>query len=50
MDPALFCRLTGDRRWSAGRFRNWFADSTLRLLLPTRDDQAAPANQPQEGP
>jgi AcrR family transcriptional regulator len=50
MDPALFCRLTGDRRWSAGRFRHWFADSTLRLLLPTHDDQAAPANQPQEGP
>jgi AcrR family transcriptional regulator len=36
MDPALFCRLTGDRRWSAARFRDWFTDSTLRLLLPAR--------------
>jgi uncharacterized glyoxalase superfamily protein PhnB len=37
MDPALFCRLTGDRHWSALRFRLWFADSTLRLLLPVDD-------------
>jgi AcrR family transcriptional regulator len=37
MDPAVFGRLTGDRRWSATRFRDWFADSTLRLLLPVRD-------------
>jgi AcrR family transcriptional regulator len=34
MDPALFCRLTGDRDWSTLRFRDWFTDSTLRLLLP----------------
>jgi AcrR family transcriptional regulator len=33
MDPAVFCRLTGDRGWSAGRFRDWFTDSTLHLLL-----------------
>lgn len=34
MDPALFRRLTVDRRWSAARFRRWFTDSTVRLLLP----------------
>jgi AcrR family transcriptional regulator len=50
MDPALFCRLTGDRQWSAGRFRRWFTDSVTRLLLPVHDNQAAAANQPQEGP
>jgi AcrR family transcriptional regulator len=37
MDPAVFCRLTRDRRWTAARFRDWFADSTLRLLLPAND-------------
>jgi AcrR family transcriptional regulator len=34
MDPALFCRLTGDRRWSPARFRRWFTDAITRLLLP----------------
>jgi hypothetical protein len=34
MDPALFCRLTGDRHWSTARFRRWFTDAALRLLLP----------------
>lgn len=34
MDPALFCHLTADRHWSAVRFRRWFVDSTVRLLLP----------------
>lgn len=34
MDPALFCRLTQDRRWSPDRFRRWFADGVVRLLLP----------------
>ena len=34
MDPALFCRLTGDRRWSRARFRRWFTDAITRLLLP----------------
>jgi AcrR family transcriptional regulator len=34
MDPALFCRLTGDRRWSPARYRAWFADAVVRLLLP----------------
>jgi hypothetical protein len=33
MDPALFCRLTRDRHWSPARFRDWFADAILRLLL-----------------
>jgi AcrR family transcriptional regulator len=50
MDPALFCRLTGDRHWSALRFRLWFADSTLRLLLPVDDHQATTANHLQEFP
>jgi AcrR family transcriptional regulator len=39
MDPALFCRLTGDRQWSARRFRGWFTDSILRLLLSVHDNQ-----------
>ena len=34
MDPAVFCRLTGDRGWTAARAGRWFADSVLRLLLP----------------
>jgi len=33
MDPALFCRLTHDRHWSPARFRDFFADAILRLLL-----------------
>ena len=41
MDPALFCRLTSDQRWSAARFRDWFADAVVRLLLPVNDHQAA---------
>lgn len=40
MDPALFCRLTGDRRWNAARFRVWFADAAVRLLLPVNDHRA----------
>jgi len=40
MDPALFGRLTGDRHWSPARFRDWFADAILRLLL------SAPGQQP----
>jgi AcrR family transcriptional regulator len=50
MDPAVFCRLTGDRGWSAARFRDWFADSSLRLLLPVRDRQAIAANHSQDSP
>jgi AcrR family transcriptional regulator len=34
MDPGLFCRLTQDRQWSPTRFRRWFTDSVIRLLLP----------------
>jgi AcrR family transcriptional regulator len=41
MDPALFCRLTLDRRWPAARFRRWFADGALRLLLPVTDQETA---------
>ena len=48
MDPALFCCLTGDRHWSANRFRRWFTDSTVRLLLPVHDQQATAANHSQE--
>jgi hypothetical protein len=44
MDPALFCRLTGDRGWSPVRFRDWFADALLRLLLPGTGQQPATAN------
>ena len=40
MDPALFCRLTVDQRWSADRFRDWFADAVVRLLLPVNDHGA----------
>ena len=50
MDSALFCRLTSDRHWSATRFRRWFTDSTLRLLLPVHDQRAAAANRSQEKP
>jgi len=48
MDPALFCRLTGDRHWSPARFRDWFADALLRLLLPGTGQQSAPASQSKE--
>ena len=43
MDPALFCRLTGDRNWSPAGFRAFFADAILRLLLsdPGRQPDAA---------
>ena len=41
MDPALFCRLTGDRGWTAARFGRWFADSVQRLLLPAPGQPAA---------
>src|SRR5215470_15741201 len=50
MDPALFCRLTGDRHWSPDRFRRWFTDATVRLLLPVSGQQATPAVSPQELP
>jgi len=46
MDPALFCRLTGDRHWSAARFRDWFTDAILRLLLPVAGQQATAAASP----
>lgn len=48
MDPALFCRLTGDRRWSPGRFGRWFTDSVLRLLLPIPGECRPAASHPQE--
>lgn len=48
MDPALFCRLTGDRHWSPARFHRWFPDATLRLLLPARGQQPSAASHAQE--
>jgi hypothetical protein len=33
MDPAVFTRLTGQRKWPATRFRAWFTDTVIRLLL-----------------
>src|SRR5215471_11784096 len=46
MDPALFCRLTGDRCWSAARYRHWFTDAIVRLLLPDVGQQASAAVPP----
>jgi AcrR family transcriptional regulator len=46
MDPALFCRLTGDRRWSPDRYRRWFANAVARLLLPDAGQQAPAAASP----
>jgi AcrR family transcriptional regulator len=33
MDPAVFTRLTGQRKWTAMQFRAWFTDTVTRLLL-----------------
>jgi AcrR family transcriptional regulator len=33
MDPAVFTRLTSQRAWTAARFRAWFTDTVIRLLL-----------------
>ncbi|WP_195909214.1 TetR/AcrR family transcriptional regulator [Microlunatus sp. Gsoil 973] len=32
MDPAVYTRLRAERGWSRQRFREWFADSTARLV------------------
>jgi AcrR family transcriptional regulator len=37
MDPAVFARLTGQRQWTAARFRAWFTDTIIRLLLHAGD-------------
>src|SRR5580704_18415699 len=50
MDPAPCCRLTGDRHWSPARFRHWFTDATLRLLLPVPGQQATATVSAQELP
>jgi AcrR family transcriptional regulator len=34
MDPAVFVRLTRQRRWTRRRYRDWFATSLSHLLLP----------------
>src|SRR5690349_18435539 len=55
MDPALFCRLPGDRGWGPARFQDRFVDALLRLLLPVpvqlpaTGQQPATANQHPEG-
>jgi AcrR family transcriptional regulator len=46
MDPALFCRLTGDRRWSPARYHRWFTDAIVRLLLPDAGQQSSAAVSP----
>jgi AcrR family transcriptional regulator len=33
MDPAVFTRLTGQRKWTVMQFRAWFTDTVTRLLL-----------------
>lgn len=33
MDPAVFVRLTGERRWAVERYRRWVADAIARLLM-----------------
>jgi len=33
MDPAVFVRLTRERRWSVERYRRWIADALARLLV-----------------
>jgi TetR/AcrR family transcriptional regulator, regulator of autoinduction and epiphytic fitness len=33
MDPAVFIRLTRQRRWDAGRYRRWIADALARLIV-----------------
>lgn len=39
MDPAVFDRLTRQRRWTPQHYQRWFADSVGRLLTP--DSQEA---------
>ena len=47
MDPAVFIRLTRQRRWDAGRYRRWIADALARLIITgTLTDQ----DQHQAGP
>jgi hypothetical protein len=39
MEPALFERPVADRAWTAPRYRAWFADSALCLLVgPSTSD------------
>jgi TetR/AcrR family transcriptional regulator of autoinduction and epiphytic fitness len=33
MDPVIFSRLTRHRGWSPDRYRSWFADSVIQLLV-----------------
>lgn len=34
MDPAVFVRLTRERKWSVERYRRWTAGAVARLLVP----------------
>jgi TetR/AcrR family transcriptional regulator, regulator of autoinduction and epiphytic fitness len=33
MDPVIFSRLTRHRGWSPDRYRSWFANSVIQLLV-----------------
>ncbi len=47
MDPAVFIRLTRQRRWDAGRYRRWIADALARLIIT---DTLTDQDQRQAGP
>jgi AcrR family transcriptional regulator len=32
MDPAVYTRLTGDRRWSSARYETWFVEVGMRII------------------
>jgi AcrR family transcriptional regulator len=44
ISPAVFRRLTTDRRWSTGDFQTWFTES-LRLLLLASNDEPTASNE-----
>jgi AcrR family transcriptional regulator len=41
MDPAVFLRLTRERRWSVERYRRWVADAIARLLVDGKSPAAS---------
>jgi len=49
MDPAVFIRLTRQRRWDTGRYRRWIADALARLIVtgtsPVRTNTEPPVRQ-----
>ncbi|HEX8007750.1 MAG TPA: helix-turn-helix domain-containing protein [Trebonia sp.] len=53
MDPAVFVRLTRERRWSVERYRRWIADALARLLvtdLPTKGGKDAEGRNDEQEP